>query len=228
MPSAKFIILLVFAGFMACFPVFGGIDPANENATADNYFSEEVWQKEAKKYDFSEESPKVKTSSKKSPITLKGISMAVRVIFFTAFFILIIYLLVRFIRGMQNNAAAAEQIAIEVNTLSEAEENLTRANIAQLLEKLVAEKRFREATRAYFLLVLQQLNKSGLIEWKKQKTNFDYVRETAGKQLHLPFEKTTRFFEFVWYGNQPVHEDQFPEVEARFQQLLNAIAHEQK
>lgn len=228
MPSAKFIIFFVLAGFMAYFPVFGGIDSANENAKADNYFSDEVWQKEAKKYDFSEESPKVKTTSKKSPITLKGISMAVRVIFFTAFFILIIYLLVRFIRNLQQNAAQEEQLPVLVNTLTEAEENLTRANIAQLLEKLIGEQRYREATRAYFLLVLQQLHKTGFIEWKKQKTNFDYVRETFGKQLHQPFEQTTRFFEFIWYGNQPVSQSQFPDIQARFQQLINAIAHEQK
>jgi hypothetical protein len=140
----------------------------------------------------------------------------------------LIYFLVRYLLTLQGNAAAREDIQVEVKTLREAEENPLTANLNALITKLIAEGDYRGAVRAYFLLVLQTLHRNKRIEWKKPKTNFDYVREVSGEPFQAEFSKLTYYFELVWYGQQGVEKSDFIRLEPEFTQLLKALKSDAK
>lgn len=199
-------------------------EPSLEETNQAAFFSEEKWSSEAEKYDYNEETKKRKArSGGGSRFKFENLSAVVRIILFTLFFGLIIFFLVKYLHNLQKRMAPDDKTEISVENLQEAEENLIRANIRQLLDKLIAEQKYREAIRAYFLLALQQMHKEGHINWQKHKTNFDYVSETSPKNWHSHFIELTNYFEWVWYGKQEVAVSQFMQMGAQFQQLLSHI-----
>lgn len=73
----------------------------------------------------------------------------------------------------------------------------------------VEAKRWRSAIRYLYLRSLQDLQKTGTIVWKKDKTNRDYLREVTEPTMHMAFADAVRVFERTWYGDEPVDEAEF-------------------
>lgn len=138
-------------------------------------------------------------------------------------FALLVYFLVRYLLTLQSNAAAPEEMKIDVRNLQEAEENPMHADLVKLIAKLVEESKFREATRAYFLLILQRLYHNNYIDWQKPKTNFDYVREVNQYAFHASFNTLTAFFEMTWYGDKTLEKADFMLMEPQFKNLVTTI-----
>ncbi len=147
---------------------------------------------------------------------------------FGTIFGFLIYFLVRYLRSLQSNAASEASLKIEVNSLQEAEENPMQADLGKLIAKLVAEQKFREATRAYFLLILQRLYSQNRINYQKQKTNFDYVGEVKNEDFYAAFASLTTFFERIWYGSSTLAQHDFYRIEPAFKALLKTITDEKK
>jgi hypothetical protein len=68
-----------------------------------------------------------------------------------------------------------------------------------------------------------------LIQWQKDKTNREYLRELNGQPQFEPFKKATRTFEKVWYGTLTLdyqqfknYQDQFTEVAEQLNMKLHA------
>ncbi len=191
--------------------------------TTNQPLDEEVWQELAEDMDYTEEKTEKTDLDINAPKLNFDWSFFKYVFFFVVLGVLV-YFLVKYLLGLQGNAAVKEAIQIEVNTLQEAEENPMQANLTQLIDKLISEGNYREATRAYFLLVLQRMYHNKLIEWKKPKTNFDYVREVADKPFEKRFSHLTTYFELIWYGKQPVAQADFQRIEPQFKKLLTNVS----
>jgi hypothetical protein len=63
---------------------------------------------------------------------------------------------------------------------------------------------YRLAVRLGFLSVLKQLTDRGLLDWRPEKTNTDYLAEVPGGPLHIAFAQVARQFEYAWYGELPL------------------------
>ncbi|HYE95032.1 MAG TPA: DUF4129 domain-containing protein [Rubricoccaceae bacterium] len=103
-------------------------------------------------------------------------------------------------------------------------EDIAAVDLDALLAEARREGRFRDAVRYQYLLGLQKLATRGIIDWRKDKTNREYlaeVRRAAG--LAEPFAEVTRLFEWVWYGEAAVDAPAFAAVEARFDRLAEAL-----
>lgn len=63
---------------------------------------------------------------------------------------------------------------------------------------------YRNAIRLLYLFVLRSFHEQGLLKWKKDKTNADYLRELRSHRHYPTFKKLTRIYEHVWFGESEI------------------------
>ncbi len=216
-------LILLFAFAVLVQPIF-----ATSPAKTDGPLDEGQWEELTEDLDYSEKEREKKDTNWPNLPNFNLNGQLIKYVFFTLVLGVLIYFLLRYILTLQGNAAAREDMQVEVKTLREAEENPLTANLTALIAKLVAEGDYRGAVRAYFLLVLQTMHRNKRIEWKKPKTNFDYVREVANQPFQPEFSKLTYYFELVWYGRQGVLKSDFNRLEPEFILLLKALKNDAK
>jgi hypothetical protein len=147
-------------------------------------------------------------------------------IFWPAAAVLVLaWALVRVLRaGGSGLFARRDGTAAEGELLLDAED-IAAVDLDGLLRAALAERRHRDAVRLLYLRALQALAAGGLVDWQKNKTNRDYLREVhrASGALARPFDEVTRLFEWVWYGEAPVDDARFAAVHARFERFGEAL-----
>lgn len=82
---------------------------------------------------------------------------------------------------------------------------------------------FRLATRLYFVWIIKELSDHGFIDWKKRKTNHNYLLEVAGQSFYNNFSNCIKTYEFIWYGEYALSKEDFKKVENDFKQLVDII-----
>lgn len=190
--------------------------------------TEEAWKEATENIDYTEAEKETKDLPSTPNFDWNINTTFIKYAFFFIVLGVLIYFLVRYLLTLQSNALATSDTKIEVNSLEEAEENPMLADLEKLIKSLLAEQKFREATRAYFLLILQKLYAQKLIQFKKQKTNFDYVSEVYSKDLKEEFSSLTTYFERIWYGEMNIEKPDFASIEPQFLSLLSKIENEKK
>ncbi|OUJ75594.1 DUF4129 domain-containing protein [Hymenobacter crusticola] len=86
---------------------------------------------------------------------------------------------------------------------------------------------YRLAVRLGFLSVLKQLTDRGLLTWRPEKTNADYLAELPAGPLPVAFRAVAQQFEYAWYGELPLtaaHYTLVREARAALLQLLTTRA----
>jgi hypothetical protein len=102
-------------------------------------------------------------------------------------------------------------------------ENIHEINFEQAIEEAIYQRNFRLGVRLLYLQTLKQLADSGQIAYRPEKTNRQYVYELINRPYQSDFERLTRQFEFVWYGDFPIDENQFTQIKNAFSAFtLNA------
>lgn len=92
--------------------------------------------------------------------------------------------------------------------LAEKEENVSDpSHYDELISQAVLNKNFRSAIRYGYLQTLFMLADKGLLQFAADKTNYQYVKELAGKPYQNEFAAITLNYEYVWYGNFEIAED---------------------
>lgn len=91
-------------------------------------------------------------------------------------------------------------------------ESLDTFNFAAAIQKAEAKGDFREAIRLIFLQNLKTLQDQGVIQWKKDKTNHDYLREVRGSSYESGFRLLIRHFELVWYGGWAIQRAEYEAI----------------
>lgn len=96
-------------------------------------------------------------------------------------------------------------------------------NYDALARAAIAAGNWREAVRMRYLQSLQLLEAKQLIAPGKDKTNMDYLRELASTAWHKPFATLTLHYEYVWYGQQPLNNGQFSQLEEQFSAFKTSL-----
>jgi len=109
--------------------------------------------------------------------------------------------------------------------LTEIGENIHEMNFDELIEEAMATGSYRRGVRLLYLRALKELTDRGLIEWRVDKTNHEYLLELRGSELRGIFADATLLFEYVWYGDRPVDEPGFRRIREKFSGLSSTIAH---
>lgn len=107
--------------------------------------------------------------------------------------------------------------------LSEDEKIIQHADISELIQQAKRDRNFRLAVRYYYLLILKKMRDLDLIDYQFQKTNEEYLKELTGLPLKQKFQNITHSYDFIWYGDFPVTENDFIKVEKDFTTLQNAL-----
>lgn len=211
---------------------------AYEEATK-QYYKEDIQQKDFDKNDWKkatsgldytiekeEQEKKEKVANSKnntiSPVLSGGL-----VTFFKWFFIIVAvgilaFLILKFVGegnifGRQSRRVFAPSVQLDLERI---EENLNNVELDPLIKQAIAQKQFALAIRLYYLATIKELNISGAIQWKKDKTNHAYLREMRTHRLLEPFLEATSIFERIWYGDAVLEETTFHRIQPAFQDLL--------
>lgn len=211
---------------------------AYEEAT-NQYYKEDIEQKDFDKNDWKKatsgldytiekevQEKKAEANNKKknsiSPVLSGGL-----VAFFKWFFIIaavgiLAFLILKFVGegnifGRQSRRVFAPSVQIDLERI---EENLNDVELDPLIKHAIAQKQFALAIRLYYLATIKELNISGAIQWKKDKTNHAYLREMRTHRLLEPFLEATSIFERIWYGDAILEETTFHRIQPAFQDLL--------
>lgn len=99
----------------------------------------------------------------------------------------------------------------------ELHENIHEINFAESIAKFEREGDYRSAIRYHFLFILKKLSDRKLINWNPEKTNKDYVAELKAPLLKGEFYNLSYIFEYVWYGEFNVDEQDYQKFKDQYQ-----------
>ena len=97
-----------------------------------------------------------------------------------------------------------------------ADENIHGIDFDSMIQKFADEKNYRMALRYRFLRTLKYLSSNNVIEWHKEKTNRDYVKEIGNGHNRSYFNELVNIFEYVWYGSFNIEKEYFDRMNERF------------
>lgn len=107
---------------------------------------------------------------------------------------------------------------------TESIDNIHEIDFDKAIEEAVLAKNYRLAVRLSYLRCLKYLSDARLIDWHIEKTNADYVRELTNAPQYKVFNLLTYQFEYVWYGDFPINEQRFQQVNELFLELKKQLA----
>lgn len=91
------------------------------------------------------------------------------------------------------------------------------------ISQAIASKDFRQATRLLYLKGLKLLQDKKLINYNAEATNWEYVIQLGKHPCADNFRKITRAYEYVWYGEFDLAEEQFEQIKPLFQQFYAEV-----
>jgi hypothetical protein len=100
--------------------------------------------------------------------------------------------------------------------LTESEENIHQLDFDQLIKESVNSRQYKRAIRLHYLKTLKKLTDQGLIDWRINKTNQDYIQELSRTDIAPAFGRLTVLFEYFCYGDFSMHESDFEAASAQF------------
>lgn len=98
-------------------------------------------------------------------------------------------------------------------------ENIHEISFEEEIEKAISSHNFRLAVRLLYLNLLKKLSDAGAIKWQQDKTNQAYLLEIQNPEQQQKFGLLTRQFEYVWYGDFKVDQENFRQIKTSFQQF---------
>jgi Domain of unknown function (DUF4129) len=107
-------------------------------------------------------------------------------------------------RGLFSRSGASDIIEPEKQV-----ENIHTMKFETELEKAIRLKNYRLALRIMYLESLKKLTDKGIIHWRPEKTNWEYVREINDNNLRTPFTEITNAYDYAWYGEFAIDESTF-------------------
>jgi len=129
---------------------------------------------------------------------------------------LFIYLVYRlFLSNSSFLSRSRKNIASDIAVIEEENTN----NPDSLLRNAIRSGNYRLAVRYMYLQSLQRLSEKKFIEINTNKTNYEYVMEVRRHKFANEFASLTLQYEYVWYGEYPVDERLFEQIQGSFTQF---------
>lgn len=215
--------LLLFFGLFCSLGVHA---QGAETAAVPRPIPEQQWKKATADLDYSTDTPDPKKAAPRPPADVpnpvRNFDVAfwgnvVQILAILLAVLAIGYGIYRMLQQPRNRRVARDGAEITEENL---EAYLHETDLDRFLREALARGDYPQAVRVYFLQVIKHLSESGAILWSKEKTNRDYLRDMRAHPQFGDFQRATRTFERVWYGNAPLDRAGFAEVEPEFRALL--------
>ena len=185
----------------------------------------QVWKEETEGVSYIEQSEEPKeieapknVSVDPEPLLSSGLLKIVAFILVAALLAFIIYRM--FGKGFLANPKVAPTIT---EITSDLDERPMESDLDTYLRQALESGNYKLAIRIYYLMILRSLQEKRYIQWKKEKTNHDYLRELHKHPEITKLSNSTLIFEYVWYGDAPIGEHEFQSVQPGFRSLIDQI-----
>ena len=126
---------------------------------------------------------------------------------------------------LQNNIVGRKQ-SISTGKINEdiTGENIFDINYQKEIEKAVNAADYRLAIRLMFLRLLKRLSQKRIIEYKQERTNFDYLSQLYSTGYYNDFFRLTRNYEYTWYGKFNVNREAFGIIKTEFENFYHKLS----
>ncbi|MBK6935893.1 MAG: hypothetical protein IPH18_02655 [Chitinophagaceae bacterium] len=102
-------------------------------------------------------------------------------------------------------------------------EDIFAINYQKEIDKAVAARNYRLAVRLQYLRLLKNMTEKGVITYKQDKTNFDYLAELQPRPYYNGFFTITRNYEYSWYGKFEVSDTAYTIIQNEFTHLSRQL-----
>lgn len=96
-------------------------------------------------------------------------------------------------------------------------DNIFEINYQKEIDKAVSNGNYRLAVRLMFLQTLKNLSAKKIIDYKQDRTNFDYLLQLHSTKYYHDFFRLTRSYEYSWYGQFDIDPEKFPIIKNDFE-----------
>ncbi|MBB5619970.1 hypothetical protein HDE69_001008 [Pedobacter cryoconitis] len=145
-----------------------------------------------------------------------------RYIIIAAFIALIVFVVIKF-TGVDFKLFMGKSKAVAI-PYAESTDNIHEIDFNTEIDQAIQSANYRLAVRLMYLLSLKKLNSRNLINWQPEKTNQTYIREIADPQQRAQFSLLTTQFEYIWYGEFFIDQENFKQVRNSYDQFNTALS----
>lgn len=114
---------------------------------------------------------------------------------------LLVYFIVFTILRNSSNKVKTGVTSLSEDDIKYIEENLFDNNLEQYIHEAKMAEDYKLAIRFSFIYIIRLLDENGIIKWRKQKTNYQYLTELEGNPFRDSFSLCKIIFENLWYGS---------------------------
>lgn len=140
-----------------------------------------------------------------------------RYLIISAFIVLLVFAVMKF-TGVDFKLLMGKSKPVVV-PYAESTDNIHEIDFSTEIDQAIRSANYRLAVRLMYLLSLKKLNSSNLINWQPEKTNQTYIREITDPQQREQFSLLTTQFEYIWYGEFFIDQENFNQVKNSYDQF---------
>ncbi len=176
-----------------------------------NKWSNEQWEKAKEGKDYSSDTYLEKKSTQEDNTELQERnwddrilnwlnSDIVKVISILLFIGILVYVLYQ-LMGTKNQVKNSKLVLVSEIDFEKVEDNLPESNLETYLQQALHQHDYKQAIRIHFLSIIQLLHQLELINWQRDKTNYEYAQEMMHQQSYDTYQQLMITYEIVWYGD---------------------------
>lgn len=138
-------------------------------------------------------------------------------------FLLVVFFIFKAVMNKEGRWIFGKSSDKNIIPVRNVEANIHSTDFKSLIASAEAENNYRLAIRYYYLWLLKGLSESGFIHYDVEKTNSDYQNEIQSEALKKSFRYTSYLYNYIWYGEFPVNQNEFDHAKITFNELLNQL-----
>lgn len=96
-------------------------------------------------------------------------------------------------------------------------DNIFEINYTREIDRAISNGNYRLAVRLLFLKALKNLSDKKVIQYKQDRTNFDYLMQLHSTKYYNDFFRITRDYEYCWYGQFDIEPGKFSLIKSDFE-----------
>lgn len=131
--------------------------------------------------------------------------------------------LITYLSGSNVGLFRKKNIIISEQENEEMPEDIFAINYQKEIDKATSSGNYRLAVRLMFLRLLKNMAERNIINYKQDKTNFDYLSELYASSNYQQFFKVTRNYEYSWYGQFDITEEAYQVIRSNFDVFENQL-----
>ena len=142
-------------------------------------------------------------------------SELIRTFFWTCAIFFVLFIIYRLFFAEVFLQRHTRKTAVQV-VKDETEHISPTADYDNKIRNAIMQNNYRAAVRYLYLQSIQKLAVNNIVAYSADKTNYQYVRELAGKNYQQQFASLTHDYEYIWYGECTIDETVFNKIQQNF------------